>query len=150
MMNRRSLRGFTLTEMLVILGLMGVAALLCARLFTGSMRVIGDAPRAQKQVSQFEHMTRALECDVWNAMSISTEDGATIKLEQADGSQVQWSFGEVEVVRTTSRDAAPQRWVMNLPLRGRRDGVWLVLESGNSAPGVERRFVSQMMSVRPL
>src|SRR4051794_20074687 len=90
-------RAFTITEMLVILGLLGVAGLLSSRLFTASMRVIAAAPAAQDQQASFERMTGMLHQDVWGAQKIVITDNRSIELDR-----VTWRFTDTAAIRTNS------------------------------------------------
>src|SRR4051794_16001051 len=90
----KSQRGFTLNEMILVLGLLGVAGLLGSRLFTASMRVIGSAPAAQDQQVSMERMTQVLRRDVWSAKQINVPQAKVIELVQPDGASVRWQITE--------------------------------------------------------
>lgn len=137
MTHSRFHRGFSLTELLVIIGVLAVAGLVVSRLFTSSMRVIDGVPKSHRQLVLFDQMTRAMERDVWGAAAIEIRAG-TVVLTQPGGGVIEWMFGQ-EVTRAAA-GAAPQRF--NIPnLRPSLDGPALVLTSDAGA----RTFQSQLM-----
>ena len=132
---RRSSGAFTITEMLVILGLLGVAGLLASRLFTASMRVISAAPAAQDQQASLERMTHALREDVWSSQKMAVVDNNSIELDQ-----VRWRFADGAAVRTAGD--GERRWPIRRPIEARVEGASLVLVIQGSASD-QMRFVSQ-------
>ena len=52
-------KGFTLTEMLFIIGILSVAGLLSSRLFTTSIKVIRSAPDAQAHSQVVDLMSQS-------------------------------------------------------------------------------------------
>jgi len=132
-------------ELLLVIGLLGVAGLLMTRLISSSFRVVRTAPQAQEQYQAVDRMTFTLRRDVWNAKAIQISDPRSIDLTQADDSHIHWQIKDDSAVRTTP--AAEQTWKIAMPLRAEQQGPCLVLrtESNRSGLGDEQRFVSQMM-----
>jgi len=134
-------RGFTLTEMLFILAILGVASLLSARLFTASMRVIRTAPQSQDHYAAVDRMSGQMRSDVWGAATIELPDAHTLVLSRIAGDSIRWTFSDDAIVRTDS--AGERRWSIGVPLTAERSGAALILKSDN---GDELRFLSQMIS----
>ena len=137
-------RAFTITEMLFVLILMGVAALMSARLFTASMRVISVAPAQQEQHAAMDRMSDFLRHDMWGAAKIELPDQQTINLTQPDGKVIRWRLRDTEIVRSTGDSQAEARWRLAASLEARQQGPYLMLipKSGDE----ELRFVSQMLA----
>jgi len=143
---RSARQAFTLTEMLFILMLLGVAALMSARLFTGSMRVIGSAPKSQEAQAAIDRMSYVLRNDVWSATEIDASDPLDVALKQPNGAIIRLRLRGVELVRSIDNDPRETRCSTGVPLRAARDGAWLVFRSDK--PGDELRFASQMLASR--
>src|SRR5947208_14525702 len=84
----RSIRAFSLTEMLFILALLSIASLLATRLFAGSMRVIRTAPEAQNYFAAVDRLAATLRRDVWAAARIDRPDERTLLLGRPDETSV--------------------------------------------------------------
>ena len=134
---------FTLTEMLFIIMLMGVAALMSARLFTASLRVISSAPRSQDAHAAVDRMSFVLRNDVWSATSIDASDGRNVTLTQPGGVSIHLYLRGAELARSSSQAHQETRFSTGVPLSAYREGAWLVLRSDK--PGVELRFASQIL-----
>jgi type II secretory pathway pseudopilin PulG len=137
-------RAFTITEMLFVLMLMGVAGLMSARLFTSSMRVISVAPAQQEQHAAIDRMSDLLRHDVWGATKIELPDAQTINLTQPGGDIIRWRHRDTEIVRSATNSQGEARWPLATALEARQQGpsLMLVPKSG----GDELRFVSQMLA----
>jgi hypothetical protein len=132
-------------EMLLVIGLLGVAGLLMTRLIGASMRVVRTAPRAQEQHQAVDRMTFTLRRDVWGAKAMVVSNARSIDLTQTDDSHIRWQIKDDAAVRTSS--AGEQTWKIALPIRAEQQGPALVLrsESKRDALNDEQRFLSQIM-----
>jgi type II secretory pathway pseudopilin PulG len=134
-------RGFTLTEMLFILGMLAVAGLLTTRLFTASMRVIDQAPAARDRQTSIEHISMALRRDVWSASAIQLPDSRTIVLANPDGQTTRWTVDEHGIIRSSG--GAERRWPVAMPLWFESIEAGVALRGPGAAEG--RRFISQIL-----
>ena len=106
-------RAFMLYEMLAALALMTAFALVAARLFSTSMRVMDDAPRAQHQVLAFDSMLQALRADTWSAAEVTLLDERGVALSAGESSTVRWTIdADGTVTRTPDAPAGdgPRVW----------------------------------------
>src|SRR4051812_44698302 len=62
--------GYLLVEMLVIIGLIGIALLIEAQLFRTAMKLISGEPAAANEMISLNHLTTQLRRDVWAAQTI--------------------------------------------------------------------------------
>lgn len=134
-------RAFTLTELLVLLMLFGVASLLSARLFTSSMQVITSAPQSQTHFAAIDRIAASLRRDVWGSVKIDVPDPRTLELKQPDETSVRWQLTEDGIARITS--SSEQRWPVRMPLTFARQGSALIVQ--NDA-GEQLRFVDQFLA----
>jgi hypothetical protein len=132
-------------ELLLVIGLLGVAGLLMTRLIGASMRVVRTAPQAQEQHQAVDRMTFTLRRDVWGAREIVVSDARSIDLTQSDDSHIRWQIKDDLAVRTSP--SGEQSWKISLPIRAEQQGPSLVLrtESNRDALNDEQRFLSQIM-----
>ncbi|HEX3356172.1 MAG TPA: hypothetical protein VHS31_04240 [Tepidisphaeraceae bacterium] len=142
---RRS-RAFTITEMLFILMIFGVAGVVSMRLFAASMRVIRTAPDTQAHAASIDRLSFTLHRDVWGAKSIDLPDDRTIVLSEPDSATIRWHFSDADVTRTDS--AGDRRWPTDLPLHAERRDNALVLRisSDRSDRDDELYFPCQSLS----
>ena len=138
----RFARGFTVTEMLFTLAIMGVSAILVTRLFTGSMHVINSAPQSQNHFAAIDRMSASVRRDTWGATNIAAPDTQTLVLSQSNGGKVTWHFAGDSVSRSDSE--GEQHWPMDVSLSAAREGSQVVLKSRTND---ELRFTSQMLAM---
>ena len=105
---KRRRRGFTLTEMLFALALIGVASLLSSRLFTGAMSVIRTAPASHDYFAAIDRMSDRLRGDVWGATKIEVSDDHTLVLTCADQTSLRWELSRDGIWRKASKEE--QSW----------------------------------------
>ncbi|HWP40751.1 MAG TPA: hypothetical protein VNL70_07485, partial [Tepidisphaeraceae bacterium] len=101
---------FTVTEMLFSLGILAVAGLLMARIFTGSIRAIEAAHADLDRAAAADRFAAALKTDVWNASSIQSPDPATLILTLGDGTGIRWSLADDGTVTRIADSAPGSRW----------------------------------------
>ena len=133
--------GFTVTELLFSLALLGIASMLAMKLFTGSMRVIRGAPKDQDHFAAIDRMSASLRKDVWSATSIDTPDERTVVLVNSDQWKSTWTFSNDSIVRSTSD--GEQGWPIDVPVTVKRDGSQVILQTSS---GDALRFTSQMLA----
>jgi hypothetical protein len=146
-------RGFTLNELLYVIGFVSLALVVEARLFKASMQVIETAPIPHRDHARLDRMSAALRRDVWMASAIELPDPATIGVIDSEGQRIRWSFGEAEAVRTEEgrQGRSSQRWPVPLRLRADRDGPAAVtlrpaVQATKQVEATQgRRFVSQVL-----
>lgn len=138
-------RGFTVTEMLCILGILAVASWLGAQLFTASMKVIDRAPAMQDQHAALDYLSMTLRQDVWGAAKIEVVDARDVALTRPDGSTVRWQFSDTGVIRTENE--SERRWPLTLAIEVERDATGLILRSSvaQADSADSRRFLSQVL-----
>jgi type II secretory pathway component PulJ len=141
MRSARNSRAFTLTELLVILMLFGVASLLSARLFTSSMQVIASAPRAQTHFAVVDRIAANLRRDVWGAVKVEISDAHTLVLTEADETRVQWKVNDEGITRISS--SGEQCWPLSIQLTFVRRGPVVSLQTDS---GEQLRFVDQFLA----
>jgi type II secretory pathway pseudopilin PulG len=140
MRRRPNNRAFTLTELLVLLMLFGVASLLSARLFTSSMQVIASAPQSQTHFAAIDRIAAQLRRDVWGAVKIDVPDPHTLVLTQQDQTSVRWQLSDEGITRVTS--SGEQRWPVKMPMTFAQHGAAVVLQNDS---GEQLRFVDQFL-----
>jgi hypothetical protein len=123
--------------------LFGVASLLSARLFTGSMQVIASAPQSQTHFAAIDRIAALLRRDVWGAQKVQISDPHTLVLNQSDATTVRWQLSDEGITRITS--SGEQRWPLNMPMTFAQHGTAVVLQ--NDA-GEQLRFVDQFLAAR--
>ena len=136
-----SQRGFALTEMLILLGLLGVIALAGGRLFESSIRLTRASAEAANLAASFGSMTQSLRRDAWSAEEFTaTDSGARLR---SGGATINWTVSKGTVSRDDGR--LTRHWPIGAVAGLAVDGPALVLRlsTGNSQGG-EIRFISQM------
>jgi hypothetical protein len=96
-------------EFIVVIILMATVGLIIARLFSATMRVVGEAPAAQNAIARAESMLRQLRADAWGATAIASPSPHEAQIRWGDGRSVSWRIGDDVVVRTSDREEA-MRW----------------------------------------
>jgi Tfp pilus assembly protein PilX len=160
-MNRRRIHptatvrtGYSLTEILFVLGLLTIFAVVATRLFGSTVRIMYASADEQNTTSALDSAMRALRGDAWNASTLATPDPHSLRIAQAEQS-VEWSIDqEGNLIRSThpaKASATAQRW----PGLGRH----LAFESAGAAvnvrvldqrqkPSAQVSLVSQVMLAR--
>jgi type II secretory pathway pseudopilin PulG len=141
-------RAFTITEMLFVLMIIGVAGVVSTRLFVTSMRVIGTAPSQQAHHASIDRLSETLRRDVWSAKAIDLPDDRTIVLSEADSTTIRWRLSDANVIRTDS--AGECHWAAEVLLHAEHRDNALILrsDSDRSDGGNEICFLSQSLSTQ--
>ena len=115
-------RGFVLVEMLFAILLIGVVAVIAARLFASTVRVYRQTTEATTRLRAQQQWLATMREDAWAATEIEADDAATFAL--ADGA-ARWSSDGEWLTRSLDDDV--RRWPLSRPLRWHRDGrQWIV------------------------
>src|SRR5688572_25197215 len=129
MKHQRRISGFIFIEMLVILGLMAVAGLVSARLFSASMRSISAARAAEDRQAAIDNMSAALRRDAWTATNVQVPDARTIDIATTDGN-VRWRFEAGAALRSGSSES---RWVIPA-MEANLEDANITLRAASKAP----------------
>jgi len=137
-------RGFSLAELLLALGVLGLFGAAATQLFHTTFRVSHATAQQQDAAASFDAAVAAMRDDAWVASEIAAPDPATAKL-----GKVTWSVKD----QTLTRDAGDDRsrtWPAPTGLTFAADGGALVLRvpagSGGGAGGRERGGDVRMIS----
>src|SRR5437016_89653 len=90
MTRRRS--AFTVTELLVAIGLFALIAVVASTLTWATVRVSHEAGYGQSAAQQFDGATRQLRRDVWAAESIDVKANHATVTFGDDGGSVEWTL----------------------------------------------------------
>jgi type II secretory pathway pseudopilin PulG len=110
--SHRRNRAFSIFEMLVAILLLGAVGVLLPRIFTGTMRVVREAPAASNAIITNHAMLDQLRHDTWAASEIrAAADGQSLTIAIA-GREIRWSVQpkqtengpEIDVTRTAGDD----------------------------------------------
>jgi len=143
---RSSPRGFTLTELLVVLIMLGFVALAGGRLFNAAIRLGHSSAQVQNTAATFDAALATLRADVWSAASLDA-DGSRIVIHPGGGGgkNIVWSSAGGLLVRDLD-DGAPRQWPIGTDVTFRSDGPALVIHVGGtrSVESGDIRLVSQL------
>jgi type II secretory pathway pseudopilin PulG len=84
--------GYLLVEMMIILGLLGVATVLAFQLFRQSSRATLEASNQQAKQMRFDQAMQQLRADVWTASNLKTASAHDLQIETADGHITEWRY----------------------------------------------------------
>ena len=115
--------GFMLLEILVILGLLAVAALLSARLYFITGQAAQRANQRQTAQAQFDQALAQLRSDVWQAKSVELKDPHTLMIHDAEETTITWQSSQSLQRRPGGPQAHIQHWpeiggVLEFEVRG--------------------------------
>ena len=142
--NPRS-RAFTITELLLALGMLSIFAIAATQVFYATFRAGNAAAASQDAAGTFDSAVSALRADVWMAGDIAAPDPATAKL-----GQVTWKIDHARLTRDAGGDhdrpgAQPRTWPIPTGTSFVADGASLILRvpSTNGERGGDVRMISQ-------
>jgi type II secretory pathway pseudopilin PulG len=84
-------RGFSIWELLIVIGLMSVLGVISQRLFVGAFRTMQAAHAAETAEMRFDHAMLRLRADCWSARQISA-DGLSATLTRTGRPAITWRF----------------------------------------------------------
>ena len=146
---RSRARGFTITEMLALLILTGVALVLAMRLFVATTKLNYQTGQAHTETSRIDSIVRTLRADVWGASEITASDSASLTLTNSHG-KIEWKTADDgALLRTETRDrnSESRRWPAGATKPAFRvDGpnVTLIVPDTPVARGGQIRLASQL------
>ena len=150
MIKRPSHRGFTLTEMLVALGILSIFALAGTRLFHSTMRLSHDTAEEQNSIAAFDSAIASLRADVWTATGIeATADRVTLK--GPSGQAIEWSYSGGKLKRTVT-GLSSSEWPLSDAVVFSSDETSLVIRipETKSRRSTEISFASEVPLVQRL
>jgi type II secretory pathway component PulJ len=110
MSHRRSTRhrGYFLIELMVIIGIIGVIALVAVELYASMTQHQIRLVAQQEAEQRFDLAVRQLRSDVWNASSATIDEKGELQLVRADGKKVLWLAGNQ--LNRTCDGQQPEQW----------------------------------------
>jgi prepilin-type N-terminal cleavage/methylation domain-containing protein len=152
-MNRRSTAdpvraGFSLTELLVVIGVFSIFALAASKLTQTTIRVGHDAGYGQMSASQFDAAGRTMGHEVWGASDITLKGERAMTLKMADGATIDWTVDPQGTFTRTQQGEPPRKWIARAAGASlTREGVVVVihLSETKASRGGEVRLISQMI-----
>ena len=145
--NHRS-RGFSVTEMLVVIGIFAVFALVATRLMHTTIRVGHDAGYAQIAATSFDAAGRTMRRDVWSARQVAVKNDGSLTLSMSDGTSVDWSVDDGGTFTRSVKSERPQKWetkAAGATIAAAGPAVVIRLPETKTSRGGELRFTSQLM-----
>ena len=138
-------RGFTLTELLIVLILLGFVALAGGRLFSAAIRLGHSSAQVQNTAATFDAATSQLRADVWSAAAIEVDDKRAVIHPGGGGAAVTWSCAGGLLVRDPD-GGTPRQWPLGADVTFRADGPSLVVHvpDTRAVAGGDVRLVSQL------
>jgi prepilin-type N-terminal cleavage/methylation domain-containing protein len=92
--------GFTVTELLFVLLLLGVFALMGTRLFYASVGVMQGAAKITESAMRFDSAMAAMQHDVFLSDSTEMLSPNSLTVHQPGGPAIQWQTAGAEIQRT--------------------------------------------------
>jgi prepilin-type N-terminal cleavage/methylation domain-containing protein len=100
--------GFTVTELLFVLLLLGVFALMGTRLFYASVGIMQGAAKITESAMRFDSAMAAMQHDVFLSDSTEMLSPNSLTVHRTNGSPVQWQASGTDIERTAGD--AQQHW----------------------------------------
>jgi type II secretory pathway component PulJ len=141
-MNRR---GFTVLELLIMIGLMAFMGAVSQRLFVSSIRTMQAARSTDTAIVRFDHAMMRLRADVWASSEISA-DSTSATLKQSDGQTITWRIDETGGLTRSEGDSTLAWQDVSRTAKFSADGPALVLhlsDGFNKSPG-SIKLISQL------
>jgi prepilin-type N-terminal cleavage/methylation domain-containing protein len=107
---RRWARGFTLLEMIVVLGLLTIAAAVAVPIARWSVLAVHQAETAEDAARRVDTAVDALRRDVWCAGRVISPSPGMLALTRADGHQIIWESVGDGAWRRTESSFPSQEW----------------------------------------
>lgn len=140
-------RGFTMPEMLVVIGLVAFVGLVSMQLFRATLRVWRQSADEQAAQARFDQAVGQLRRDVWSARSLQTPDAHSLEIQESAGT-VHWEADSTEgLSRKSERHADDRRWTRLGKLSFEASGPTLIvrLEPTHEEAGGRMVLISQTM-----
>ncbi|MHC4996555.1 MAG: PulJ/GspJ family protein [Planctomycetota bacterium] len=95
-------RGFSLLEVLIAIGLLGVTGLMISRLAVTSLDLIAESKRDAETQRAYHRAVDRLRADVWDADSFSVPNPDTLLINLPDDRSALWLMKDHELERAES------------------------------------------------
>jgi prepilin-type N-terminal cleavage/methylation domain-containing protein len=140
--------GFSLAELLVVLGVFSIFALAASKLTQTTIRVGHDAGYGQIAASQFDAAGRAMRQDVWSARDITLKGERAMTLTMVDGGAIDWAVDADGTFTRTQQGQPPRKWIVRAAgasLAREGPAVVVHLPGTKESRGGEIRLISQII-----
>jgi type II secretory pathway pseudopilin PulG len=137
----RAARAFTISELLIAIGILAIVGLVATQVFFASFRVSRATAAQQDAAGSFDSAMSVLRSDVWTAAEIAAPDASTAKL-----GKVTWRINDLMLTRDAGGDGAQSRtWPMPKGTSFVADGASLVLRvpAATGERGGDVRMISE-------
>jgi prepilin-type N-terminal cleavage/methylation domain-containing protein len=145
--SRHRCRAFTITELLIAIGILGIFAAVATQVFYATFRVGAASAKNQDAAGTFDSALSALRADAWVASEIAAPDPATAKL-----AKITWTIKDSVLTRDAggNPDAAgarPRTWPVPAGTTFVADGASLILRvpTTSGERGGDVRMASQSL-----
>jgi hypothetical protein len=101
---RRRAHGLTLTEVLLVIGVLMIAFAVESRLFRSAIVATQSAPESVQQHARLDQAIGVMRADVWNAKRIDVANPQTIALQLGDGATVTWRLDATGAIRAAAEN----------------------------------------------
>ena len=145
----RSASGFTITEMLALLILIGIALVLAMRLFVATTKLNYQTGQAHTETARIDSIVRALRGDVWGASEMTASNPASLTLSSSVG-KIEWKTADDgALLRTETREGKSEarRWpagASKFTFRVEGPIVTLIVPDSTAGRGGQVRLASQL------
>ena len=139
-------RAFTIFEMMVVIGLMGVVSLLGLRVFRAASQMQLESAERQSAAASFDKAVQQIRADAWAATKLDCPDPHTLRVTIGPTRTVTWHSSGNTLTRTVP-DEHDQHWSrLGADVAFRVDGsvVSVSTAAGKSLPQ-DISLVSQRM-----
>ena len=144
---RRRYRAFTITELLIAIGILGLFAAVATQVFYATFRVGTATAKNQDAAGTFDSAVSALRADVWITGEIAAPDPSTAKL-----GKITWTIKDSTLLRDPGGDHDapgdhPRTWPLPAGTTFVADGASLILRvpTTSGERGGDVRMVSQSL-----
>jgi len=137
---------YSLIELVMVLGLMGVFGLVAAHLWADTFALYSQYGIAQKRVCAYESALRQMRIDTWSASAIQLSDAGQAQLALPGRRSVTWRIDKTGALLREVNSAAAGHWDdVAGKLRFGRDGPCLLLMESGEDPALATRLPSQVL-----